>query len=61
VLLCRESNYALSRICHGDNFFLTIVWVWWFTPVMAAFGTWKEENGEFEASIGYLRLCFKNE
>jgi hypothetical protein len=29
-------------------------WVWWFTPVLLALGRLKQEDHEFNASLGYI-------
>jgi hypothetical protein len=34
--------------------------MWWSTSVILALGKWRQENYEFEASLGYIEeLCLK--
>jgi hypothetical protein len=28
--------------------------VWWSTPVIPALGRWRQKDGKFEASLGYI-------
>jgi hypothetical protein len=28
-------------------------WAWWYTPIIPTLKRWKQEDIEFEASVGY--------
>jgi hypothetical protein len=34
--------------------------VWWHIPVIPAFGNWRQEDGEFKASLSYIATTVFN-
>jgi hypothetical protein len=35
--------------------------MWWYTPIISAFGRMRQEYWELDASLGYIRRpCFQN-
>lgn len=55
--------YKLVRKCRkfhpGFHPWNTITQAWWDTPEISAPGRWKQEDMEFEVSLGHTRSCLQ--